>query len=268
MPSYASAADFTYDRSFTAIGLSLTTPGGSTPPTAHLDQASPAIGLDFTAATRTYRARYNDASITVVTQPTVTAVPTTAGSVPTDIYSNGPISFLRSPVVLLANNTSNQPTSATYIGYIKWVDQERVRYQLFGARTVPANIPTQNPGRLPLTHPGSCMVTVISKTGQQTEYATISGVTIDFRTNQVQGGANWDQTTGLGGFAIDGVLDSTTGRISGTASVPRFDGKPSDSTGSFEGALFGFSYSEVALLVTISNPDGSLLYGLIGWTAQ
>ncbi|WP_238542445.1 hypothetical protein [Sphingomonas sp. PAMC 26621] len=261
-PSYAAASDFTRDRVFTAIGYTLQQPRGASPLT-RLDQESAAQGFDFTVATRQYKARYGSAALTVGTQVQG------SGSASYDSSDGSPQSFTRKPVYL--GYDANVPgLGLTYAGYVTWQDptdpDNRVlRYLLFGARTLASDLPTA--GTVVLRGQSTLTSTfVYGGTG-----ATAS-LAIDYGARSVSGSTAFYPAS-LGGtgssiygppvtpqpITLVGVVDPSTGRVSGTATYTA-----SGATGSFEGALYGPRGTEVALIVTITAADGTVYYGLVG----
>ena len=116
--------------------------------------------------------------------------------------------------------------------------------------------------------PLDTIITFVSATGEQIDITAGGNLSINYVTNTVTGTGSLNTTVPYR-FNLNGVLDPTTGRISGTASFPGPDGissSGSDSTGSFEGAAYGPSGVEVAILVTITRPDGTSLHGVLGWS--
>ena len=202
------------------------------------------IGFDFTAATNTYRARYNGDGLTTTT----TRIPSPTGY-SFDSSGGGFDSFLRS------NSERND-----YAGYVSWASsvaptpadastRNIQRLMLFGARTVSANIPTAGSA----TFNGSTTTTFVGA-GTTGESAT---VTIDFtaRTFNVVTGFRMPALGNAGSginpqparpVTMSGTLDPFTGRVSGTVTL-------GDERGSFEGALYGPRAAEIGILFSIGT---------------
>lgn len=260
--TYELASDFARDRSFNAIGLRVfttsTATGGVTILDSRNDAESAAIGFDFAAATRTYRARYNSDLITAPTQAKTYPI----GGYGYDQFDSANSSFTRSASVI----------GTSYVGYVDWFDsvgtsasdpanRQTRRFLLFGARTRSDDLPTT----------GSRTLTGFTSTygAAGTSEGRAASIAIDYATRIVSVTAAYQpQATGNAGSGINpipatpvtmsGILDPATGRISGTATFGS-----AAPAGTFEGALYGPGAAEAGIVFKVTGPNGALYYGYI-----
>lgn len=236
------AMDFSRDRTFNAIGIRVAIPatmGGVVE--SRIDPENTAIGFSFTAATRTYHARYFGEMIDA---PTQTLAYSTAGNFSYDEYSASDrgVYFVRSPGV----------NGLNYLGSITWNTGGIYRYLLFGARALSTDLPTSG-----------------IKTFAESPTAEGSTIVVDFNTRSVTVTTSY-QPSGLGNTGsafnlparvpvrMSGILDPTTGRISGSVS---YNGEAP--AGTFEGALYGPAAAEAGLLFKVQRTNGDLFYSFV-----
>lgn len=264
--AYVAASDFTRDRTFTAVGLQISVDrsAGTLAPDIRIDPEGTAVGFEFTAATRTYIARYLSENIAAVTQ----AAPGDPGF---DEYQGTNSSFLRSPLIIGASATG-VPLGSTYVGIAKWNDnngtglsdvgtRSTLRQLLFGARTFSSDLPTSGAptfsGQSNISGPGG------GGGGNASivlDYAarTISGTTVFTPPSTGGTGSAGGPAPTAETITFTGTLDSANGRLSGMATHVL-----TGATGKFEGALYGPAASEAAILFVIQRTDNGYYYGSV-----
>jgi len=257
-PDYNLASDFTRDRSFNAIGVRLfvtaAPDGSSTVLDSSLDTERAAIGFDFSASTRTYRARYNSESLTAATE-----LKSFMGY--TYDRFEGPSSFLeRSPSF----------AAASYVGYLDWRDyvgnlatdpanRATLRLMLFGARTLATDLPTTSSKTF--TGLSSTFWSIPSEGRPATISVDYAARTVSIETIYQPPATG---TAGSGGTApsypitMTGVFDPATGRISGTVNLDS-----AAANGSFEGALYGPRAAEAGIVFKGTGANRAYYYGFI-----
>lgn len=259
--SYDLVSDFDRDRSFDAIGVRVVTETTAdnrmTILDSRIDPESAAIGFDFTAATRTYRARYGRDMLTVATERR-----TLSGTDLTyDVHSDDTVQFLRTRPQL----------GLGYVGWVAWSEntpphpadpagQRTDHYLVYGPRTVPADLPQTGSasyagetstygGDLPLPseeRPATITIDYAARTVSITSYAQALGT-------GTPGSGDPPKTP----ITMTGRFEASTGRITGTVTFG--SGAPA---GAFEGGLYGPSGVELGLAFK-AQVDGTLAYGFL-----
>lgn len=259
--SYDLASDFTRDRSFDAIGVRVVTETTADSRIkildSRLDPESDAIGFDFTAATRTYRARYGRDMLTVTTERR-----TLSGTdVTYDVYGDDTVQFLR----------TRPERGLGYLGWVAWSEntpphvadpagQRTDHYLLFGARTLAADLPQTGIGSY------SGETSTYGGTSPSPSEERAATIVVDYASRTVSvttfAQAQPSGTAGSGDppktpITMTGRFEASTGRISGTVTFG--SGAP---TGSFEGELYGPGGAELGLVFK-AQVEGTLVYGFL-----
>jgi len=266
---YVPANDFSKDRSFTAFGVAVTgaLDEGLPNTDGSIDTPSPAVGFDFSAATRTYSVRYN--SDTLTAQTTLVEEDPASPPLSADRFSDSRSLLVRS---------SGQDVFK-YVGFLFWRTDTaaasnvpstsiRKRRMVFGVRTEAGDIPKRGQsaynGRI--TFPSIGQGTVDGFIGNSEvrlaidwERGTMTGtaqVTYPFRP-----GIDFHFSNTV--FDINGTVDRSTGRIS--ASIPQgvYNGPQR-----IEGALFGPAAVELGLVILDTDVNGGPVAGAALATKQ
>ena len=266
-PIAQSAADFSYDRSFTALGA--TEIGTSDERTLNsavtLDAERSTIGLDFSAATRTYRPRY-DAEGAQFRTSLIAQQPGLAADA--DRYVDERTLFTRS------NGLRNLGTLPVldWVGYSYWAidisaagdgSQVRKRRMIFGMPTVPSAIPTSGTAVFsfdsdyPVEQTEPATGLLLGRVGQLNvdwSAGTINGVLLIVR--QIPGIIHVVTTT----VYVSGQVDRATGRITGTRSATVGNG-----SGEMRivGQLYGPNATEVGIVMAAVRPDNMGFTGVL-----
>lgn len=259
--SYDLVSDFDRDRSFDAIGVRVVTQTAAdsriTILDSRIDPESAAIGFDFNAATRTYRARYGRDMLTVATERR-----TLSGTdVTYDVYGDDTVQFLR----------TRPERGVGYVGWVGWSEntpphpadpagRRTDHYLVYGPRTVPADVPQTG---------------VASYSGETSTYWSDSvffsperaaTITVDYAAGTISIStyiqALSTGTAGSGGppelpVTMNGRLERTTGRIRGAVTLG--SGAPS---GEFEGELYGPGGIELGLVFKAAD-QGLVDFGFL-----
>ncbi|KQM64190.1 hypothetical protein ASE75_09310 [Sphingomonas sp. Leaf17] len=273
--SYAPAYHFGRDQSVTGLGVrvvdTITGSGAGEvhSPVVVLQPIESAIGFDYTAATTTYRARYDSDTLTVAT----TTLQSSRGAVTSifDSYSDARTIFTRSNV----NGTSGLDGGLDYVGRMQWDTkpadattngrQSVQRRVVFGTRTASGNVPSTG---------------VAAFTGDAAVIAaTPSGLALDSRVSAVALAASWplgtlagpvtltlraagstdDQVTTI---RVTATFDRTSGTIRGNAvQVDANGGAPITNgyTGDVIGQLYGPAAVNGGLAIRLVNATGTVL---------
>ncbi|MBY0306527.1 MAG: hypothetical protein K2W86_15410 [Sphingomonas sp.] len=235
--SYAAANDFTIDRSFTAIGALMIE---SNDPTllvpSRIDVESSMIGFDFTAATRTYSARYGADTLQVRTQPVPipNSVPTEFIDQFSDIFSAAETRFARS------NGTS---PITRYVGEAYWSQRDlsviprvarvlRQHYLLFGSATAPTDMPRGGTSSYILQADlGKYSPGVGGQPRPSGSANPAPPLTVDWTRRTISGAFTQVTSSGLASpvttvnIAISANFDPLTGRITGVSGGNPIEGK-------------------------------------------
>jgi hypothetical protein len=268
--SYEKTSDFTRDRSFSALGTTATlvyAPDGNGSlymRAAALDGESDAIGFDYVASSRTYRARYLGDTFERSTLPiTNTAAPydeyaeATTGNGAVGLY------FARTPL---------RP-GLDYVGFVLWRLAQpqtmqigattRIHRMLFGSATLAADLPTSGTS----TYDASVEVTenegpdiTVSSIG--VIRSTMARIVIDWQTRAVSGYVRLFPPSGTGtslqspvDYSVSGRV-SETGLLAGTVATPGTFATPG-AVGPLQGHVYGPRGAEVGFLFTYRTSQAS-----------
>ena len=278
-PDYEITSDFTRDRSFTAFGAAATlTRHGSgsdwtTTYRASLDAESSAIGFDFIAAARRYRARYNADTIDVAT---------VAQSFPGRSWDEYAEPGDPPPANGRYFGRTDLRAGQTYSGFALWREGNRqpwdrdgattrILRMLFGARTVAGDLPTTGTTTyttsVDFSRLQSAEVT-IPLIGSAAQPSMSANVTIDWSSRQLSGGITVSPVSGLGSsarpndtYVIEGSV-SATGELSGTLTGvltggldPNLKGKLNGFSGTLIGHVYGPRGVEMGFLYVVAGAN-------------